>query len=183
MPFPGWLAAIVHVPVAIRLTALPVTEQIFGVVLLKVTGRPDVAVALSVTVPLPNGTFGENLTTSGLDVNGALIGERWRVGPEVIVEVSCPRIPCDTFRGWMERAGWIKRFTKAGLPGAYLRVTREGRICAGDPVEIVHRPGHEVSIALVFRALTTESDRLPDLLAAGDALPQETRDQIARRTA
>jgi MOSC domain-containing protein YiiM len=132
--------------------------------------------------PLRNGMFGENLTTSGLDVNGALIGERWRIGPEVIVEVSCPRIPCDTFQGWMERAGWIKRFTKAGLPGPYLRVIRVGRICAGDPVEIVHRPGHEVSIALVFRALTLEPDLLPRLLAA-DALPGEIRRLVLRRTA
>ncbi|MFD7416431.1 MOSC domain-containing protein, partial [Kitasatospora purpeofusca] len=36
--------------------------------------------------PLANGVFGENLTTLGLDVNGALIGERWRVGPDTVLE-------------------------------------------------------------------------------------------------
>jgi MOSC domain-containing protein YiiM len=132
--------------------------------------------------PLSNGMFGENLTTSGVDVNGALIGERWRIGPEVVVEVSSPRIPCRTFRGWMGRAGWIKRFTRAGRPGAYLRVIREGQIRAGDPVAVVHRPDHEVSIALVFRALTLEPELLPLLLAA-DALPEETRELAGRRTA
>ena len=55
---------------------------------------------------LENGVFGENLTTSGLNVNGALIGERWRIGPDVVLEVSCPRIPCVTFQGWLERDGW-----------------------------------------------------------------------------
>jgi MOSC domain-containing protein YiiM len=132
--------------------------------------------------PLRNGMFGENLTTAGVDVNGALIGERWRVGPEAVVEASCPRIPCYTFQGWMGRRGWIKRFTRAGLPGAYLRVIREGPIRADDPVEIVHRPGHEVTVALVFRALTLEPELLPLLLTA-DALPEEIRQLARRRTA
>lgn len=107
----------------------------------------------------------------GLDVNGALIGERWRIGPQVVLEVSCPRIPCATFQGWLEREGWIKRFTQAALPGAYLRVIEPGEIRAGDPVEIVHRPDHDVSVALVFRAMTLEPELLPRLLVA-DALPE-----------
>src|SRR5580700_11190704 len=72
--------------------------------------------------PLPNGVFGENLTTAGVDVNGAVIGERWRVGPDVVLEVSCPRIPCGTFQGWLAQAGWIKRSTQAARPGAKFRV-------------------------------------------------------------
>ena len=58
--------------------------------------------------PLANGNFGENLTTADLDVNGALIGERWRIGPDVVLEVSCPRIPCATFQA-AGACGWIKR--------------------------------------------------------------------------
>src|SRR5580693_8274693 len=100
---------------------------------------------------LPNGVFGENLTTAGLDVNGALIGERWRVGSDVILEVSRPRIPCHTFQGWMALGGWIKRFTQAGRSGAYLRVIEPGEIGAGDEVEVVHRPEHEVSVGVCFR--------------------------------
>ncbi|WP_030545290.1 MOSC domain-containing protein [Streptomyces albus] len=130
---------------------------------------------------LPNGAFGENLTTAGLDVNGALIGERWRIGPDVVLEVSCPRIPCATFQGWLERDGWIKRFTKAALPGAYLRVIEPGDIRATDPIEIVHRPEHEVTVALVFRAMTLEPDLLPHLPTA-DALPEEIRELARRRT-
>jgi MOSC domain-containing protein YiiM len=131
--------------------------------------------------PLANGAFGENLTTAGLDVNGALIGERWRIGPDVVLEVSCPRIPCATFQGWLAREGWIKRFVQAVLPGAYLRVITPGEIRAGDAVEIVHRPDHEVTVALAFRAVTREPELLPRLLAA-DALPAETRELARKRT-
>src|SRR5215213_429510 len=67
---------------------------------------------------LPNGFFGENLTTVGLDVNDARIGERWRIGEEVVLQVTAPRIPCSTFRGWMAEKGWAKTFTAAGRPGA-----------------------------------------------------------------
>ena len=130
--------------------------------------------------PLANGSFGENLTTAGLDVSEALIGERWRVGPAVILEVSCPRIPCATFQGWLERDGWISRFTQAALPGAYLRVIEPGDIRAADPIEIVHRPGHDVTVALTFRALTREPELLPRLLIA-DALPKESRERVRKR--
>ncbi len=132
--------------------------------------------------PLGNGVFGENLTTAGLDVNGALIGERWRVGPDVILEVSCPRIPCNTFQGWMVLGGWIKRFTQAGRPGTYLRVIESGEVRAGDSVEVVHRPEHEVSVAVCFRALTLEPELLPQLLTA-EALPDDMREVVHRRTA
>jgi MOSC domain-containing protein YiiM len=130
---------------------------------------------------LANGIFGENLTTAGLDVNSALIGERWCIGPDVVLEVSCPRIPCATFQGWLEREGWIKQFTQAALPGAYLRVIEPGEIRAADPVEIVHRPGHDVTVAIAFRAMTREPKLLPRLLVV-DALPEEAKELTRRRT-
>jgi MOSC domain-containing protein YiiM len=68
---------------------------------------------------LTNGFFGENLTTSGVDVSGARIGERWQVGgDQVVLQVTSPRIPCSTFRGWVGEAGWLKVFTEVGRPGA-----------------------------------------------------------------
>src|SRR5262249_35787987 len=36
---------------------------------------------------MPPGSFGENLTTVGVNVTGALIGERWRIGRQVVLEV------------------------------------------------------------------------------------------------
>ena len=130
--------------------------------------------------PLPSGVFGENLTTEGADANGALIGERWRIGPDVILEVSSPRIPCGTFQGWLALAGWVKRFTLAARPGPYFRVIEPGEIQAGDQIEVVHRPDHDITIALSFRALTIEPDLLPRLLAA-DALPRELKEMARRR--
>ncbi|MGW4981475.1 MOSC domain-containing protein [Streptomyces mirabilis] len=123
--------------------------------------------------PLASGAFGENLTTQGLDVSGARIGERWRVGSEVVLEVTCGRIPCRTFQGHVGEQRWVKRFTQKGAPGAYLRVIEPGEIRAGDPIEVVHRPDHEVTVALAFRAETTERALLPRVLAAGDALHPE----------
>lgn len=123
---------------------------------------------------LRNGGFGENLTTSGVDVNGARIGERWRVGPDLLLEVTSSRIPCRTFQGHIGEKGWVRRFTQAVLPGAYLRVLEPGEIRVGDQVEIVHRPDHDITVALQFRAVTTERTLLPRLLEAGDALHPES---------
>ena len=125
-------------------------------------------------VTLAAGQFGENLTTEGVDVNAARVGERWRIGDVVELQVTEPRIPCATFRGWMNRPGWLKTFTAAARPGAYLRVVTPGQVRAGDPLVITHRPDHDVTVSMVFRALTTEPALLPRLLDAAD-LPDETR--------
>ncbi|MGQ0626330.1 MAG: MOSC domain-containing protein [Sporichthyaceae bacterium] len=110
---------------------------------------------------LRDGQFGENLTTVGIDLAAALIGERWRIGTAEF-EVSLPRIPCQTFQGHLGERGWVRRFTADARSGAYLRVLVEGELSAGDAIDIVHRPDHEISTAAVFRALSTE----PALLAA-----------------
>ena len=107
---------------------------------------------------LTSGSFGENLTTVGVDVNGALIGERWTIGEDVVLEVTSPRVPCSTFRGWMGIPGWLKTFTAASIPGAYLRVVAPGSVSAGDDIVVSHRPSHEVTVAAMFRSLTIETD-------------------------
>ncbi|MEU8575465.1 MOSC domain-containing protein [Streptomyces asoensis] len=130
--------------------------------------------------PLANGSFGENLTTTGLDVSDALIGERWRIGPDVVLEVTSGRIPCLTFQGHLGEKRWVRRFTEKAATGAYLRVVVPGKIRAGDPVTIVHRPEHEVTARMQFRAVTTNRELLPRLLAAGDALHPESVAQARR---
>ncbi|CAM5697109.1 MOSC domain-containing protein [Streptomyces aurantiogriseus] len=122
---------------------------------------------------LANGAFGENLTTTGLDVSGARIGERWRIGPTVVLEVTSGRIPCLTFQAHVGEKGWVKRFTRKAATGAYLRVIVPGEIRAGDPVEIVHLPEHEVTARMEFQATTTHRELLPRLLATGEALHPE----------
>ena len=130
---------------------------------------------------LTNGMFGENITTFGAEVSAALIGERWQVGGNgVVLEVSAPRIPCTTFAGAMGERGWIKTFTKAAKPGAYLRVLSPGTVQAGDAISVIHRPDHAVTVALVFRAETLEPELLPQILAA-DSLPEEAKEMARRR--
>ncbi|MGK5638368.1 MOSC domain-containing protein [Streptomyces sp. URMC 126] len=132
---------------------------------------------------LPDGSFGENLTTSGLDVNDARIGERWRVGERLLLEVTAPRVPCRTFADWLGEQGWMRRFTEEAAPGAYLRVLEPGEVRAGDPLTVVHRPGHEVSVSFAFRARTTERALLPRVLAAGDGLHPRLRETAERYAA
>jgi MOSC domain-containing protein YiiM len=130
---------------------------------------------------LTNGMFGENLTTSGIDVTGARIGERWRVGSDgVLLEVSAPRTPCRTFAAFLHLNQWIKTFTQAGKPGAYLRVISPGTVRAGDAITIDYRPDHDVTIGLVFRARMSEPELLPRLLVA-DALSAELKAYAQRR--
>jgi MOSC domain-containing protein YiiM len=142
-------------------------------------GGPDMAVyafsredldrwAAELGHEIPDGHFAENLTTYGIDVNEALVGERWRVG-EALMEIAKVRIPCQTFKGWMGLTGydataWVKRFTADNRPGPYLRVLEEGMVQAGDPIEVVHRPDHGITVSFMFRALTTEQHLAPELL-------------------
>ncbi len=122
---------------------------------------------------IPPGLFGENLRTSGVDVTGAEIGERWRIGDPstgsgVLVEVTSPRTPCQSFQHRMQEPHWVKRFTQRGWPGAYLRVLTPGTVAAGDPVTLVRRPGHGVSIADAFlRPSPAVMRTLLDAAAAG----------------
>jgi MOSC domain-containing protein YiiM len=100
---------------------------------------------------LRNGIFGENVTTAGLEVTGALIGEVWRLGT-ALVQIASVRIPCVVFQNWMNEAHWVKRFAHARRPGAMLRVLEEGRVGVGDPVEVVSRPAESVTVAESMRA-------------------------------
>lgn len=121
----------------------------------------------------PSGACGENLTTVGIDVNEALIGERWRIGDDLVLEVTSPRIPCTTFRGVISEPKWIKEFIADARPGTYFKVIEPGTIAAGDPIEVVYRPPHDVTISLVFRATTTDRSLNTRLQAAAEYLPPD----------
>jgi MOSC domain-containing protein YiiM len=127
---------------------------------------------------LAPGCFGENLTTAGLDVDGALAGEIWRVGDTVRVQVTGPRIPCSTFARAIGEPQWVKRFTQRGRTGADLRILTPGQVRAGDPVVVEHRPTHDITVPLMFRALTTERHLLPRLAVVED-LGEEGRRELA----
>lgn len=117
---------------------------------------------------IPPGLFGENLRTRGIDVSGAVIGERWRVGERLLLEVTSPRTPCGTFERRMGIRGWAARFAEHGAPGTYFRVVRAGDVRAGDPIEVVDRPAHGVTIGGWFqRQDPDDAQALLDAHAAG----------------
>lgn len=100
---------------------------------------------------IPPGLFGENLRTSGLDVSGMRIGQRLRIsGSGLLLEMTAPRIPCMTFGRRMDEAHWVKRFTQHRAPGAYARVVRSGGVGAGDAVDVLPMPAHDVTIAALL---------------------------------
>ena len=111
---------------------------------------------------ITNGAFGENLTTSGIDINTSLIGERWEIGT-TILEVSEPRIPCRVFAGFWDRPTLIKDFTNAKRPGAYLRIIEEGEISAGEELIVSFKPAHGITIRDIFEAKSGERSKIAQI--------------------
>ena len=118
------------------------------------------------------GVFGENLTIAGLDVSGVRIGERWRIGT-VELRVTGPRIPCFKLEARIGVPGFQKAFLRAGRPGAYFAIAQEGELQAGDAVEIVHRPAHDVTPRLIVETMWLDRTRLSEVEpAVPDMLPK-----------
>ena len=151
----------------------------------RVHGGPDKAVyayasedaawwAAELDRDIAPGMFGENLTTAGVDVSGAVVGERWRVGT-VELEVCQPRIPCFKLGIRFGDPLMVRRFGEANRPGAYLRIVSEGELGAGDAIEVVDRPAHGVTVALVSAAIL-----LDDSLRARAATAPELAQGLAK---
>jgi MOSC domain-containing protein YiiM len=126
---------------------------------------------------LPAGRFGENLRTAGLDLRNALLGERWAVGT-ALFEVTAWRTPCANFARFWDIPDLVRRFAAHGATGAYLRVLETGEIGAGDPVEIVDRPDHGLTVEAAFRIVTFERSRLPELAPALRVLPLKDQPKL-----
>ena len=114
--------------------------------------------------PLERGEFGENLSTEGIDVTEALVGERWEIG-SVLFEVSEPRVPCWRLAVRMEDKLFPRRFTEVARPGAYLRILREGDVGTGDEIRVIERPNHDLTIGDVFRIYTRDRAHAGRLLS------------------
>lgn len=132
-------------------------------------------------IETPPGLFGENLTLAEVDTASSLIGERWRVG-EALLEVSEPRQPCSKLAAKMGDPRFVRAFAKAMRLGAYLRVIEPGTVAAGDSVEVIERPDHDVSIGLLSRILFDDPSLAPRALAA-PALTDWWREMAERRAA
>ena len=129
---------------------------------------------------LPGGTFGENLTVSGIDCTAAVLGETWRIGKALQVRVTGPRIPCVTFQERMGEPHWLRTFSRQNRPGAYLSVVTEGPVQAGDPIEVVHRPEHGFTVAHSFHGWMFAPQSLRPMLDA-DGLPDGMKAEIRQR--
>ena len=116
------------------------------------------------------GTFGENLTTIGIDLADAVIGERWAVGSTVL-EVAQPRIPCFKLGIRMGDRRFPALFAAAARPGAYLRIIVPGEIAADDAIRVVSRPRHGLTVGIVERAYHADRRLVPRLLTAPE-LPE-----------
>jgi MOSC domain-containing protein YiiM len=185
-------SAIGKAPVAGRVRVAGVNVQGDDQADRSVHGGPDKAVyayaaddtawwAAELGRELGPGAFGENLTVEGVDVTGAVIGERWRVGT-VELEVCQPRFPCFKLGLRFGDPRMLKRFTHAERPGAYLRILVEGEIGAGDAIEVCDRPEHGITIALVSRAVLTDRALLARA-AAAPKLPGELAVWMRERAA
>ena len=118
--------------------------------------------------PIPAGLFGENLRTLGVPTTEAVIGTRWRIG-KALLEVTSPRVPCATFAERMDEPQWVKRFTRAGLVGTYLRVLEPGKAQARDSIIVEHVPAHGITVGKFFSNPTAgDVHALQALEAAGE---------------
>jgi MOSC domain-containing protein YiiM len=87
-------------------------------------------------------TFGENLTTAGIDLNQLTLGSRVQVGT-VVLETAGPRMPCFKLGMRMGDATFVDLFDGAERYGAYFRIVQEGDVGAGDAIVMAspERPG------------------------------------------
>lgn len=109
-------------------------------------GQPDYDFwAAELGRPLEPGLFGENLTLSDFESATALVGDRLQIG-DVLLEITSPRIPCNTFATRMGDPKFVKTFLRAGRPGAYARVLAEGTLTAGQSVAYSRFAGEPVTL-------------------------------------
>jgi len=130
--------------------------------------------------PMTAGTFGENLTVGGVDLRAAVVGERWQVG-SITLRVTEPRIPCVKLGVRMGNAAFVERFADAARPGAYLAIEQAGDVEAGDPIDLLDRPRHQITIGDVERAYHGHPELLPVLADLQD-LSESWRDWARRHS-
>ena len=113
------------------------------------------------------GSMGENLTTAGLDLSEAVVGERWQVGG-VLLQVTQPRIPCYKLGIRLGDDQFPERFAKARRHGVYLRILAEGELQAGDEIEVVERPAHGLQAVEVAHIFYDQRHRAGEFLCVAE---------------
>ncbi|MCY4640939.1 MAG: MOSC domain-containing protein [Chloroflexi bacterium] len=137
---------------------------------------------------LPGGA-GDNLSTRGLLEQEVVIGDLYRVGasagdrPGPLVQVSHPRQPCYKLAAVHGDPQIALAVQEAGVTGFYLRCLEPGRLRAGDPIELVERPAHGVTVAESNRVMHRDRDDVAGLrrLLAAPELAKSWRATFERR--
>ncbi len=104
---------------------------------------------------LPWGSFGENLTTEGLDERTLRIGDRLRVG-SALLRVTQPRMPCYKLGIRFGQMDMVRRFLASGRSGFYLAVLEEGDVAAGDPIELLQTKNNLPTVSQVVEEVRQE---------------------------
>jgi MOSC domain-containing protein YiiM len=120
---------------------------------------------------LEPGTFGENLTTEGVDLTRVVIGERWAVGTTEL-EVAQTRQPCFKLGIRMGDSGFVQRFDGARRFGVYLRIKLTGELGAGDEIHLVSRPAHGLTAAAFADVIDSSEPLEIRRLLEVDAVPE-----------
>ena len=126
---------------------------------------------------LHDGMFGENITTTGLDVDASEYGDVWTVG-DTVLRASAPRVPCATFAQRMGERAWVRRFTERGRGGTYLAVVESGVIRPGDAIT-VQRSGSGLLVMSLLQAWMGDLDEMSAALVH-DNLDDESRRYFTR---
>jgi len=131
---------------------------------------------------LPWGAFGENLTTLGLDESNMHIGDMLRIGTAEF-SISQPRLPCFKLGIRFGRPDILKRFLQSGRTGFYLKVVREGDIEAGDPITVLARNEHAITVSDIVGLYTTQKSNQALLRRVTElpALPEDWREYFRQR--
>ncbi|KAJ0109499.1 hypothetical protein J7T55_000425 [Diaporthe amygdali] len=106
------------------------------------------------------GGFGENLSFSGLNEGNVCIGDKFRLGAEVIVQVSEPRQPCYKLNHRFEYKKMSRIVQDTGMAGWYFRVLKPGFIQEGDELVFIERMYPQWSLHRVQDFLYREVDNM-----------------------
>ena len=128
------------------------------------------------------GTFGENVTTRGIDISAAVVGQRWTL-PDLILEVTQPRLPCFKLGIRMDDVGFPDVFKSARRFGTYLRIIEEGSIGAGDPIQVGPPPPHGLTITMIGDSYPVPHPEIVDIMLEVPRLPEGWRSWAERARA
>jgi MOSC domain-containing protein YiiM len=120
---------------------------------------------------LDPGTFGENLTTEGLELDKAIIGEVWAVG-SAILQVAQTRQPCFKLGIRMGDARFVQEFDRARRFGVYLRVNEGGEVGVGDEISLLSRPTHGMTAAIFADTLDSHDPLAIQRLLETEGVPE-----------